>query len=414
MNHLALILSSVVLLFVISFWLLRMRDMVQALLRVPDIDPLAEVTLPDAPPLISVIVPAHNEEAEIRDCLRSVLEQEYPMFELIVVDDRSTDNTASIAASMIRGRENCKIVSVDHLRPGWTGKCHALDVGVRHATGEWLAFLDADSRLHRSALRQCYHHAEGSQANMITLSPKFIMKSFWEKALQPTFAAMSCILFPLAQINDPASPVASANGMFYLISRHAYEKIGGHHDVRDLAVEDIGIGKRVKAAGLGLIFANGRRVLKTRMYTSLREIISGWTRILSASMNYELPTVLKFLAMNLLTSFPVMLAAMYFFMREAPLVWPHASFLLPFVCLVVMCAVLPLFYSKLGTPHRYCIFLALGNLMLIWVFLVIVKKILFKDALHWRGTTYHASRYQPTRLEADTSHVCSVRSPAFE
>jgi glycosyltransferase involved in cell wall biosynthesis len=403
-----------VLLFVIYFWLMRMRDMLQVLLRVPDIDPLTEVTLPHTLPLISVIVPAHNEEAHIKDCLQSVIDQDYPLFELIVVDDRSTDNTASIAASMVQGRQNCKIVSVDHLRPGWTGKCHALDVGVRHATGEWLAFLDADSRIHRSTLSHCYHHAEHSQANMITLSPKFIMKSFWEKALQPTFAAMSCILFPLGQINDPASPVASANGMFYLISRHAYKKIGGHHDVRALAVEDIGIGKRIKATGLGLIFANGRHVLQTRMYASFSEILSGWTRILSASMNYELSTVLKFLAMNLFTSFPAMLAAMYFFMREAPLALSHTWFLLPVVCLVVMSAVLPLFYSKLGTPHRYCIFLPLGNLMLIWVFLVILKKILFKDALQWRGTTYHASRYQPTRLEADTSHVYSVRSPAFE
>jgi chlorobactene glucosyltransferase len=170
-------------------------------------------------------------------------------------------------------------------------------------------------------------------------------------------------------------------------------------------VEDIGIGKRIKATGLGLIFANGRHVLQTRMYTSFGEILRGWTRILSASMNYELPTVLKFLAMHLLTSFPAMLAAMYFFMREASLAWPHSWFLLPVVCLIVMCSVLPLFYSKLGTPHRYCIFLPLGNLMCIWVFLVIVKKILFKDALQWRGTTYYASRYQPTRLEPDGARL---------
>ncbi|MBI4966417.1 MAG: glycosyltransferase [Desulfomonile tiedjei] len=391
-----------------------MRDVLQALLRVPHIDPIEEANLPPTPPLISVIVPAHNEEAKLRACLQSVIEQDYPRFELIVVDDRSTDDTAAIAASVVRGLENCKIVSVDHLRPGWTGKCHALDVGVRHATGEWLAFLDADSRLHRSALRQCYHHATRSHVNMITLSPKFIMNSFWEKALQPSFAAMSCILFPLDKVNDPDSSVASANGMFYLITRHAYEKIGGHHDVRELAVEDIGIGKRVKAAGLGLIFANGRHILQTRMYTSFREILRGWTRILSAAMNYELPTVLRFLGMHLLMSFPVLLASMYFYVCGAPSVWPGGWFLLPAVCLGVMCLVPALFYSQLGTAHRYTVLLILGNLMLIWVFLVIVKKILFKDALQWRGTTYHGSRYQPTRLEPGTSHAYPARSPVFE
>jgi len=415
LNHLALALSSIVLFFVISFWILRLRDILQAMLRVPDIDPFTEVTLPQNPPLISVIVPAHNEEVHIRDCLQSVVEQDYPRFELIVVDDRSTDITASIAASVIHGLENCKIVSVDHLKPGWTGKCHALDVGSRHAAGEWLAFLDADSRLHRSALRHCYHRVAHSKSSMITLSPRFIMKSFWEKALLPTFAAMSCILFPLGQINDPKSPVASANGMFYLISRRAYNEIGGHQDVRALAVEDIGIGKRIKATGLGLTFANGRHVLQTRMYSSFKEILSGWTQILSASMNYELPTVLKFLGLNVVTSFPAMLTAMYVYTWDAKLAWPHTWFLLPAACLIVMSVVLPLFYSKLGTPHRHSIFLPLGNLMLIWVFLVIVKKILFKDALQWRGTTYHASRYQPTTLEPDASHLySSARSPVFE
>ena len=396
-----------VLLFVISFWIVRMRDIIEAWRHVPVIDPCREDSLPEAPPLISVIVPAHNEETGIRDCLQSIIEQDYPKLEIILVDDRSQDRTAAIAASLFRGRPNCKIVSVDRLRPGWTGKCHALDVGVRHATGEWLAFLDADSRLHRSTLRQCFHLAVSSRVNMITLSPRFVMKSFWEKALQPAFAAMSCILFPLGQVNDPDSPVASANGMFYVINRSAYEKIGGHSDVRELAVEDIGIGKRIKAAGLGLIFANGRHVLQTRMYTGLKEILCGWTRILSAAMNYELPTVFRFLGMHLLMSWPVLLASMYFYVSEAPMVWPNTWFLLPGVCLMIMCVVPALFYSQLGTPQRHTILLILGNLMLIWVFVVIVKKIICRDALQWRGTTYHASRYQPTRLEADASHLYS-------
>jgi cellulose synthase/poly-beta-1,6-N-acetylglucosamine synthase-like glycosyltransferase len=170
-----------------------------------------------------------------------------------------------MAESVCKGHSNARVISVNELPEGWTGKCRALDAGVKLASGEWLAFLDADSTLHRSALTHCYHTAVDRGVNMITLSPKFVLKTFWEKALQPTFAAMSCILFPLGKINDPSCDVASANGMFYIISRHAYEEIGGHHDVKDLAVEDIGIGKRVKASGLGLVFANGRGVLQTRM-----------------------------------------------------------------------------------------------------------------------------------------------------
>ncbi len=261
-SYLLLAIAAIVLVFEISFWGIRLRDLILSLWWVPRAEPYDRHPLEDAP-LISVIVPAHNEERTIRECLNSVLNQDYPNFELILVDDRSDDLTASIAQELGRGRPNFKIVSVQHLPFGWTGKCHALDVGVRHAEGKWLAFLDADSCLHRAALRECYRLATDNGVNMVTLSPGFVLKTFWEKALQPTFAAMSCILFPLAKVNDPSSPVASANGMFYLINRKAYEEIGGHEEVRGLAVEDIGIGKRIKAAGLGLLFADGRHILKT-------------------------------------------------------------------------------------------------------------------------------------------------------
>ena len=94
-----------------------------------------------------MIVPAHNEQATIEKCLLSVLEQDYPSYELILVDDRSEDLTASIASDLARGRSNFKIITVRKLAQGWTGKCHALNAGVRHASGDWLAFLDADSSL---------------------------------------------------------------------------------------------------------------------------------------------------------------------------------------------------------------------------------------------------------------------------
>ncbi|MBI5251501.1 MAG: glycosyltransferase, partial [Desulfomonile tiedjei] len=291
MNHPLVAVAVAVLLFQIYFWAVGLRGLLQTRLWVPSIRPGGKRNSSEDFPLISVIVPAHNEQATIKECLLSVLEQDYPYYELILVNDRSEDLTASIVSDLARCRSNLRIVTVRELAQGWTGKCHALDAGVRHASGEWLAFLDADSSLESSALRQCYQAAWKHKVNMVTLSPKFILKTFWEKALQPAFAVASSILFPLPEINDPESPVASANGMFFLISRYAYDQIGGHHEVKSLAVEDIGIGKRVKASGLGLLFANGRHLLRTRMYTGFRATLDGWTRILSASMNYRMATV---------------------------------------------------------------------------------------------------------------------------
>jgi chlorobactene glucosyltransferase len=387
-----------VLLFQIYFWAIGFRGLLQSSLWGPRIRSGGKRASSEDFALISVIVPAHNEQATIEECLRSVLEQDYPCFELILVDDRSKDLTASIASNLARDRPNFKMITVRELAQGWTGKCHALDVGVRHASGEWLAFLDADSTLDRTALRQCYQGALKHKVSMVTLSPKFILKTFWEKALQPAFAVASSILFPLPEVNDPASPVASANGMFFLISRYAYDKIGGHHDVKGLAVEDIGIGKRVKASGLGLLFANGRHLLRTRMYVGFRATLDGWTRILSASMNYKVATVMRNLAIHVLMSPLAAVFALYIFVPTAQRLFPTTWFVLPLILAVELMVVPPWFCSQLGIAKKYSVLMSLGNLFLIWTFTVMIKRILMKDALQWRGTTYENHRYQPTGL----------------
>ncbi|HTY25693.1 MAG TPA: glycosyltransferase [Desulfomonilaceae bacterium] len=399
MTHVALSLAIAVLLFQACFWAMRMWEVIQTTRMVPEIDPDKKSRLPSHPPLISVIVPAHNEQAGIGECLRSVLDQDYPHFELVFVNDRSDDDTLAVAESVVQGRDDLRIISVTDLPKGWTGKCHALDAGVRQASGEWLAFLDADCRLHKSALRECYCASIRHNVGMITLSPKFVLKTFWEKALQPAFVAMSCILFPLALVNHPSSTVASANGMFYMIRRHVYEKIGGHRDVKGLAVEDIGIGKRVKAAGLGLLFANGRRIMQTRMYVGFNETIHGWTRILSASMNYEMPIVIKYLCVHILVSLPALLSALYIYVPQAYKLWPETWFFLPFICFLAMTFASTLFCSQMGVPRKYSVFLIIGNLMLVWVFFVILKKTALSEPLQWRGTTYDFNRYEPAMLD---------------
>ncbi len=402
MNYPLVAMAAAVLLFQIYFWAVGLRGLLQSLLWVPRIRPGPKTDSSEDYPLISVIVPAHNEQATIRECVRSVLDQDYPCYELILVDDRSEDLTASIAADLARNEANFKIITVRKLTEGWTGKSHALDVGRRHASGEWLAFLDADSILDKSALRQCYQAAVKHKVSMVTLSPKFILKTFWEKALQPAFVVASSVVFPLPKINDPASPVASANGMFFLISRYAYDKIGGHHGVKGLAVEDIGIGKRVKASGLGLLFANGRYLLRTRMYEGFRTTLDGWMRILSGSMNYEVATVVRHLAIHVLMSPFAAVFSLYMFVPAARELFPNTWFVLPLIFALELLVIPPWFCSQLGIPRRYSVLMCLGNLFLIWTFMVMIKKILMKDALQWAGSTYETHLYQPTNLNPET------------
>lgn len=399
MNHLLFLFGSGVLIFIIYFWIARMRDIRDNDKWVPVLNRQKSSTAQENPPLISIIVPAHNEEAMIRSCLDSVIAQDYENLEIICVNDRSADDTEKIAAELFKGRSNCKLISVKERPSGWTGKCNALHEGVKHSCGDWLAFLDADSQLDSSALSQCIEEALKRKINLVTLSPKFQLETFWEKALVPTFAAMAAIIFPLAKVNNPANPAATANGMFFIISRSAYDKIGGHASVRDLAVEDIGIGKRVKAAGMGLLFANGRNLLRTRMYSDFREVVNGWTRILCAAMNYKITTVFKYLVMHVLVSLPSFVIAAYVYSHYAAQLWPNFWIALPLACAIPMTLTPFMFLAQLGLPKKYSVYIILGNLMLVWIFVVMLKRIFFRDALQWRGTTYRYTRYQPKRLE---------------
>ncbi len=408
MNYISLVLGSAILLFIVYFWSMRMREIADSRRWVPVFDPNKDTSLPKSPPRISVIVPARNEEALIGTCLRSILAQDYPNLEIICVDDRSTDRTAEIVGKLFEGRTNCHLISITELPVGWTGKCHALYEGVKYASGEWLAFLDADSSLHKAALRQCLHEAIQRKINFVTLSPKFILDTFWEKALIPLFAATAAMILPLAKVNDPGSPVATANGMFFIISRMAYERIGGHSSVKDFAVEDIGIGKRVKANGLGILFANGRNLLQTKMYFGLREVLNGWTRILAGAMNFKLLTVLKHLLLHILVGLPSFALGTFLYTESAMELWPSLWFLLPLACLLQIVIIPGFFLDQAGFPKKYSVYFLLGNLMLIWIFVVIIKKIIFRDPLQWSGTTYNHTRYQPTSLEPQVIQLSST------
>ncbi len=395
--------STAILLFQIGFWIFRLRDIFQARATEAVVPAVRDVSFGEAAPLVSIIIPAYNEEAGIDQCLQSVGAQDYPNLEIIFVDDRSSDNTWEVANSALKNFPAARLLRINSRRQGWTGKCNALDHAVRSAKGSWLAFLDADSALSTSAISQCVFEAINRKVEMVTLTPRFVMRTFWERALQPALASMSAILYPIGRVNDPQDPIASANGMFYLIKRECYDAIGGHAAVHNLAVEDIGIGKRVKASGRGLLFANGVELLQTRMYCGFKETLCGWTRILSASMNYDLNLVFKYLFCHILMSAAAMIFALYFFVPYAQIHFPTVWFVLPALAVLLSIAVASLYCSTIGAPRECAPLMIVGQLFLICVFFIIPKKIMRREALQWRGTTYHETVYAPTALEADYS-----------
>jgi chlorobactene glucosyltransferase len=238
-------------------------------------------TRPQTLPKLSIIVPARNEERTIARCVRSLLKQNLADFEVIVVDDRSEDGTAAILAELAENDSRLRAFSGDELPDGWVGKPWALAQGVRAATGDWLLFTDADSWHAPPAAAAALSFAREHQLDALSLWVHQELGSFAERAVLPTILGMVVVASgSMRQLNDPAdADHALANGQYILVSRVAYDALGGHEALRGEIVEDVAFARKLKDDGrfrLGL--ADGSALVRVRMYTSLAEIWSGFTK----------------------------------------------------------------------------------------------------------------------------------------
>ncbi len=232
------------------------------------------------PPRVSAIIPAKDEEETIADCLATVRAQSYPDLEILVVDDRSADRTPEIVRAIAEADPRVRLISIEDLPPGWTGKTHALHVASQQARGEWFWFLDADTRHEPDSLAIVLEYAVSRDSAMASLLPEMRCESFWESVAQPLLGIVLIQSYPLFWANDPTKKLAFANGQYILIRRDAYLAAGGHEGVRDKFVEDIHLARAVKGIGLSARTAIAHGIGSTRMYTSLAQFVRGWSRIL--------------------------------------------------------------------------------------------------------------------------------------
>ncbi len=233
-------------------------------------------------PRVSVIVPARDEGRSIRACVESLLAQDYPNVEVIVVDDASTDATPAILEDVLASPLACtgrlRVVRVEALPEGWAGKPHALHTGASQATGKWLLFTDADTSHAPAALRSALRRAQHDHADLFSIITAQDTPDFWGRVIIPIAAMGISMLYPPSRVNDPKSEMALANGQFLLIKREMYERVGGYANprLRATLVDDRDLAYEVKRAGGRLELVDGRELTRTRMYQSLREHWNGW------------------------------------------------------------------------------------------------------------------------------------------
>lgn len=236
---------------------------------------------PEHTPSVTVVVPARNEALNIETCVRSITAQDYPVFDIVVVDDRSDDGTGALARALSPGQAtSLRVLDGEDLPAGWLGKPWACWQGALSATGELLLFTDADTTHGPELLARAVAAMEEDDVELLTVTGRQLMVTFWERLVQPqVFFAMLVRYYDLdGMLRRGRWRSAIANGQYLLFRRDAYEALGGHEAVKGEVAEDLALAQRVVRTGRRLSMRRGERSLATRMYRSLGELVRGWSK----------------------------------------------------------------------------------------------------------------------------------------
>lgn len=332
-------------------------------------------------PFISICVPARNEERDVEICLRSLLEQDYPQFEVIAVDDNSDDRTAAIIVSLASNYPRLSFVRGAALPAGWLGKPYALHQAYREARGEYLLFTDADPVFQPTALTSAVYCMQTKGLDILTLMPGARFGSFWERAVQPVIFGFIGALTRFRKVNSREYPDAMGIGAFIMFKRSAYEKIGGHERVRQEIVEDIALAKCAKKEGFNLLVADGKSVFSIRMYHSLREIWEGWRKNMFVAMKQSVVRTLYYVFIILSFVLTPWLIFFYNLMAGRQFLLSFAALLLVLITGIHLC-------EELRLEKRNVLLFPLGAIMMSVVMLNSMLQILLKGRAEWRGRHY--------------------------
>lgn len=243
-------------------------------------------------PRASILVPARNEEDNIEGCVRSLLAQDYPDFEVLVLNDDSGDRTRSILAAL-DGEPRLRVLIGKPLPPDWLGKhwaCHQL---AQAAAGDLLLFTDADTRHHPQTLRDAVAALHVERADLLSALPRQIVGSWAERLIVPIIPWSLFALIPLALAHRlRRTSLVVAVGQYMLFRREAYDRSGGHAAVRQNAVDDIALARRIVSQGLRWRLVDGGGRIECRMYRNLGHVMEGLSKNLFAAFDYGWPQFL--------------------------------------------------------------------------------------------------------------------------
>jgi len=314
-------------------WLLGAALTLAALARLKFLKPTDDSRTKAADsPLVSILLPARDEERRVlAECVRSLLAQDYGSFELIAVDDRSTDATLPLLRSLAEGDSRLRVVRGGELPDGWLGKPNALRQALETARGSWVLTTDADVIFHPSALRTALTYARAHDCDAVSLFPHFETRTFWERVFTPTWLWGLLVFFPLDLVNRRRSVrLAIGMGAFFLMRRTALEGVGDFAAVRADVIEDVRLAEKLKRSGAYLRAEFAPDLIRTRMYSNFRELWEGSTKNLFAALKFSHALTLAYLVWTFSVAVvPAILVGLSAALAAAGVEGPWRELLLP-------------------------------------------------------------------------------------
>ncbi len=260
------------------------------------------MTASDAP-LVSVLVPARNEQHRVlADCIRSILAQDYGSFEVIAVNDRSTDGTGAILETLATSESRLRVIEGEEPPAGWLGKPYAMQQAFTHARGEWILATDADMIFDKAALRTAVDRTLEGKGDAITLIPHFEASSFWERVMIPAWGWVLLMFSLFYRISNPKTQGAVGIGGFFLMRRTVLERVGGYEALKDEVMEDVRLAEMIKRSGARLLTEYAPNLLSTRMYRNFGEMwecsTKNWFSGVKFSLSFALSCVCSMYLMS--------------------------------------------------------------------------------------------------------------------
>jgi len=366
-------------------WFSRLLDAALGMPKVADISRPEWDRKPatrDGNPRVSIIVPARNEEEHIGPALTSLLKLDYENYEVIAVNDRSTDRTGEIMdriAATPEAGSHLKVVHVADLPPGWLGKVHAMWSAANHASGDWLLFTDADVLFRPDVLTRALAYAESEPADHLVLFPRMIMRSPGERMMIAFFQTLFVFGHRPWKVADPKTKDHMGVGAFNLIRRRVYDAVGSYQALRFEVLDDMKLGKIVKNARYAQRNVYGANLISLRWAKGAMGMVDNLTKNFFAIMSFQswrmLLSAFALAFLNLMPFLGIWLA--------------HGWERLPYaVALASIFAIYVGMSWESDIPAYYFVLHPVGAALFVYIMLRSMLLTLARGGVVWRGTFY--------------------------